>query len=76
MAAMAKKPKRPRDVNQLAKLIVDIATGDVDEPSKSVTEKRASEAGKRGGPARARSLSPEERSRIASVAAHARWKKG
>jgi hypothetical protein len=29
---MAKKPKRPRDPNQLAKLIVDLVTGDVTEP--------------------------------------------
>lgn len=32
MVAMAdKKPKRPRDPNQLAKLVVDIATGEVKE---------------------------------------------
>lgn len=28
---MAKKPKRPRDTNQLAKSIVDLATGDADD---------------------------------------------
>ena len=28
IAAMAKTPKRPRDVNQLAKMVVDIATGE------------------------------------------------
>jgi hypothetical protein len=28
---MSKPPKRPRDPNQLAKLIVDIATGEVEE---------------------------------------------
>ncbi len=28
---MTKTPKRPRDPNQLAKLMVDFATGEVDE---------------------------------------------
>lgn len=34
-------PKRPRDVNQLAKSIVDLATGDIDEemPELSVKAK-------------------------------------
>lgn len=30
---MAKKPKRPRDPNQFAKLIVDLVTGDATEPA-------------------------------------------
>lgn len=73
---MAKSPKRPRDVNQLAKLIVDIASGEAGEPEEaSATVARASKAGSVGGPARARSLTPEHRSRIASLAAQARWKK-
>jgi hypothetical protein len=72
---MAKTPKRPRDVNQLAKLITDIATGQVDESEKTVTERRASKAGSVGGPARARALTPQQRSEIASTAAQARWKK-
>ncbi len=71
-----KAPKRPRDPNQLAKSIVDLATDNVGEqPLKSSAEKRASTAGKKGGPARAKALSPEQRARIASVAAQARWKK-
>lgn len=69
---MTKAPKRPRDSNQLAKRIVDIATGE--EPEEEVNEAR-SKAGKKGAKARARSLSPEERSAIASAAAAARWKK-
>ena len=73
---MTDKPKRPRDANQLAKSIVDIATGEVDEDKAlKPSEKKASKAGKVGGPARAKALSQEERSRIASVAAQARWKK-
>ena len=70
-----KKPKRPRDPNQLAKLMVDIATGGTTEPEQSATEKRASKAGSVGGPARAKALTPAERSEIARVAAAARWKK-
>jgi hypothetical protein len=72
---MAKTPKRPRDPNQLAKLIVDIATGETSEPDRSLTELRASKAGSVGGPARAKALTPTQRSEIASVAAQARWKK-
>lgn len=71
-----KKPKRPRDPNQLAKLITDLATGEVEEGEASATVRRASKAGKVGGPARAKTLTPAERSEIASVAAQARWKKG
>lgn len=68
-------PKRPRDPNQLAKLIADIATGEAPEKQQSPTVERASKAGAVGGPARAKSLTPEQRSKIASVAAQARWKK-
>lgn len=69
---MTKPPKRPRDANQLAKRIVDIATGE--EPEEKINEAR-SKAGKKGAKARARSLTPQERSEIASAAAAARWKK-
>ena len=68
------KPKRPRDVSHLAKAIVDIAIGEAsDEESKTVV--RARKAGKVGGPARARALTPEQRADIARTAASARWKK-
>ncbi len=72
---MAKTPRRPRDPNQLAKAIVDIATGEMPTTRLSVTEERASKAGAKGGPARANALTPEQRAQIASVAAKARWKK-
>jgi hypothetical protein len=71
---MAKTPKRPRDPNQLAKIIVDIATGD-DPAPESKTVIRARKAGAVGGVARARSLTPTDRSEIARLAASARWKK-
>jgi hypothetical protein len=35
---MAKHPKRPRDFNQAAKLVVDIATGDRDDPESAPPE--------------------------------------
>lgn len=70
-----KTPKRPRDPNQLAKLMVDIATGEEEQTERTEAAKRAAKAGAKGGPARARVLSPAERSEIASIAAQARWKK-
>ena len=71
-------PKRPRDPNQRAKLIVDIATGEA-EPEKPDTRDPAAVAlgrkgGLKGGKARAAKLSPEKRSEIAKKAAEARWK--
>ena len=70
-----KRPQRPRDLNQWAKHMVDVATGDIEDRSKKMTVKRASKAGQMGGPARALALTPEQRSEIARAAAAARWKK-
>jgi hypothetical protein len=70
-----KRLKRPRDPIQLGKLIVDIATGQVEEPEEAPPVKRARTAGRKGGPARSAALTPEQRSEIARVAAAARWKK-
>lgn len=72
---MEKTPKRPRDANQLAKLIVDIAADDLPVREASPHSERASKAGSVGGPARAKALSPQQRAEIASIAAQARWKK-
>ena len=73
---MNKRPSRPRDPNQLAKLIVDIATGEA-ENVKPTAPARATEAqrkgGLKGGKARAKKLSAQKRSRIARRAARARW---
>jgi hypothetical protein len=67
---------RPRDPIQLAKLVGDIATGQVeDSTDKSPKAIRARKAGRKGGPARAMALTPEQRAEIARVAAKARWKK-
>lgn len=65
-----KKPKRPADGNQRAKLIVDLATGQVDDQS---TEEDKARVGSAGGKARAKALTPEQRSEIAKRAASKRW---
>jgi hypothetical protein len=62
---MTVHPKRPRDPNQLAKSIIDIATGQTAEPAETGLTKRARAGGTKGGPARANSLTPEQRSQIA-----------
>jgi hypothetical protein len=70
--------KRPRDPNQLAKLIVDIATGEAGDPvspSKRLVPPHR-KGGVRGGEARAKALTDAERADIARSAANARWKKG
>jgi hypothetical protein len=45
-------PKRPRDPNQLAKFIVDAATGEATSKEEMGLTKRARAGGERGGPAR------------------------
>lgn len=71
-------PKRPRDPNQLAKLIVDIATGETEDTvsvSKRVSKRKGRAGGLKGGKARAQHLTSEQRQDIARLAARARWKK-
>ena len=78
-----KHPKRPRDLNQWAKHVVDVATGNASdrEPTPEEQGKNASAVarGKAGGPkggrARATKLTAEQRADIARVAAQTRWKK-
>ena len=68
--------KRPRDTNQLAKFIVDVATGEREDivEIKPVNE-FARAGGLKGGKARAENLSPERRREIARLAARRRWEK-
>jgi hypothetical protein len=68
---------RPRDPNQLAKLIVDISIGEAEDP---ITPKKRKPSARRAGglagsKARTKKLSPDERRDIARIAAEARWKK-
>jgi hypothetical protein len=66
--------KRPRDVNQLAKLVTDLATGQA-EPEKPDEGKDPAavalgrRGGLKGGKARAQKLSPARRAAIARKAA-------
>lgn len=77
--ADSKRPRRPRDPNQLAKLMADIATGETED--RLVTDDGRDLAavllgrkgGLKGGRARAASLSVERRKEIATKAARARW---
>jgi hypothetical protein len=79
---MPKGVKRPRDPAQLAKLIVDIATGEVedreptpDEQGKDpVAVERGRLGGAKGGKARAAALPKQRRTEIAKKAAKSRWK--
>jgi hypothetical protein len=71
--------KRPRDTNQLAKLVTDIATHSIsidDVPGKNPAAVALGRlGGLKGGKARAESLSAKQRSDIAKKAAKTRWKK-
>ncbi|MDP1950218.1 MAG: histone H1 [Nitrosomonas sp.] len=73
---MSKRPKN-LDLNQLAKRIVDEATGDI-EPEPEIDEKKKAAiasgrlGGLKGGKSRAEKLTPEERSEIAKKASNTR----
>ena len=67
---------RPRDPLALAKLIGDIATGQVEDKNEDGKNANAANLGRLGGAARARKLSPEQRAEIAKKAAAKRWSKG
>jgi hypothetical protein len=67
--------KRPADVIGNAVRVMRIATGEEIEELDPV-KSAAAELGSRGGKARAKKLSEEQRSEIARAAATARWKKG
>lgn len=72
-----KTPKRPRDPNQLAKHIVDIATSGLDATVSNESQMAilGRAGGLKGGEARANSMTPQRRQEIARRAAEARWKK-
>lgn len=79
---MPKSSRIPKDINQLAKFIVDKATGE-DMSEKPDQEKKKNPAavelgrlgGLKGGKARAKKLTREQRTRIAKEAAKKRWNK-
>jgi len=64
--------KRPADTVSNAILVARIATG---EACDDLPKTKRAKGGKKGGKARAKALSPVQRSEIARAAASARWKK-
>jgi hypothetical protein len=74
-----KHPKRPRDPNQLAKAIIDIATGQKPgrdpTPEEQGKDPAAVALGSKGGKARSEKLSDAQRQEIARKAAASRWKR-
>lgn len=75
----SKHPKRPRDMNQLAKAIVDLSVGeappevDPDEGKNPAAVALGRLGGAKGGKARAAKLSAARRKAIAKKAAAKRW---
>jgi hypothetical protein len=79
------KGKRPRDPNQLAKWIVDQSTSEAQPepttaaaPPVNLSEYMAAigrKGGQIGGKRRLKTMTKEQRSRVAAKAARARWKK-
>ena len=79
-AMPTRSSKPPRDLNQIAKFIVDQASGEVEREAPPRVKNEAAVAlgrlgGKKGGAARAAALSPRKRKEIAKKAAAARWSK-
>lgn len=78
---MTKAPKRPRDFSQAAKLVVDIASGEVEDRDPTPEEQgkdpaavtRGRLGGLKGGKSRAAKLSSEDRSAAARKAVLTRW---
>ncbi len=75
---------RPRDPNQLGKLIVALSLGEADEPAEPVAADTGKDpaavalgrkGGLKGGAARAKALSAKRRKEIAKKAAAKRWSK-
>jgi hypothetical protein len=76
---MTNHPKRPSDPNQLAKSIIDMATGQqpspIDNRGPAAAVALGRKGGLKGGAARSASMTPDQRSEAAKNASDARWKK-
>jgi hypothetical protein len=85
MPKRSSKKSRPKDINQLARAIVEEATckraaqeAPAEQPRRDKNPAAVALGklgGKKGGPARAKKLSPEQRKAIAEKAARTRWNK-
>ena len=77
------RKKRPRDAAQLAKFVVDVATGEIEDreptPEEQGKDPAAVSLGRRGGlkggKKRAEEMTAERRTEIAKRAAEKRWSK-
>lgn len=78
---MDKLRKRPRDPNQLAKMLVDIVAGEIQDREPTPEEqgkdpaavKRGRLGGVKGGKARAAKMTPTQRKASALKAVKTRW---
>ena len=80
MPSRASKPKRPRDINLLARSVVEDLIGEkmdgspLPEDTRNAAAVALSKLGaSKGGKARAAALSAKQRKAIAKKAARARW---
>jgi len=83
------KGKRPRDPNQLAKWTVEVSTGQIPMPEEPATPQIVTpptdlsaymaaigrKGGQIGGKRRLKTMTKEQRIKVATKAARARWKK-
>jgi hypothetical protein len=70
-----KGEKRPADVIGAAVMVARIATGEIKDTERDPAKEYARSGGLKGGKARAASLTPERRKKIAKAAAAKRWAK-
>lgn len=75
---MPKRSSKSEDANEAAFRILAEATGEGREPERDAVSAAAAALGRRGGlkggPARAKALTPAKRKAIAKKAAKARWR--
>jgi hypothetical protein len=77
------RKKRPRDPAKLAKFVVDVATGEIEDREPTPGEQgkdpaavaRGKAGGAKGGTSRAATMTAERRAEIARQAAAKRWGK-
>ena len=70
-----KGEKRPADVIGNAVRVMEIATGQREEEIEGKPDSAAAELGRKGGKARAKKMTAEQRAEIARAAAAVRWRK-
>lgn len=70
---MAKRSKKPADLNRLAVAIVGEATDETPATQESAEARAGRRGGRKGGKVRAEKMTPEQRSEAARHAARARW---